>query len=134
MAEPAPLRPVPDPPKTTDCDEPGCGRSFVGEHGLQVHKARSHKKPAGTRQRAEQPKRDRPKLDTASVRRSTEQPDDDGYDPWIVLVGTIAGDDTPPQVATCVVSTSTDAQQVAELLTTLGHKPRRFRLNDAQEG
>jgi hypothetical protein len=136
-AEVTPLRP---PPADVEHEaEPGghvcpdCGRTFT-EHGLSVHRARMHKnaKPpsAPTRKapaaKATQAKTTRPKLDTKSVSKTLE----DDYDPWLVVVGHLDADGA--KASTVVLSTESDARQVSDLVTALGHRPRVFRLADGR--
>lgn len=119
------------------CDE--CGHTAKNAAGLSIHKGRSHgaAKVAPTRE----PKRvnghratdrpERPKLDATTIKADLYDAQDD-YDPWLVVVG--ASDESGPKIETAVVSTKVDAEQVAALLTALGHQPRRFRLADGATG
>lgn len=116
--------------KPIACKHDGCDRTFGTEHALTIHAARAHK-DAKAQTPPQRPAKRAPKLDTAAVRATLEEPGDD-YDPWVVLVGHVI--DGVPTVSALVLSTSADAEQVTKVLTTLGHKAWRLRLADAQNG
>lgn len=120
-----------EPPTTHSC--PDCGQNgFKTPQAVGAHRRYSHgrkvgpKTPVPGQRSMDHESRTKPKLDAKSIKASLY--DEDDYDPWLVLVGT--ADDDGPKIETAIVSTKVDAEQVAALLTALGHSPRRFRLAD----
>jgi hypothetical protein len=106
---------------------PECGRSFAAASGLGRHRSTAHgvagKSRAIARNGARPPAR--PKLDTASVEQVVA---DDGYDPWVLVVGDV--DHGSPTARAAILSTRGDVDQVAALLVGLGHRPFVFRVAD----
>lgn len=82
-----------------ECDQ--CGRRFAGNHGLQVHKARSHKATPA-----------KPKVSTPVL-------DDDSAEPLWILVVIIDGPDAI-RLEGLSFPTEQDAERVREFLAKLG--------------
>lgn len=111
-------------PTTHTCPE--CGQNgFRTPQAVGAHRRHKHPKDSARTRVNDQKPKPPPKLDTPSVIEAM-----DDYDPWIVVVGTLANGAAAAQ--TVVLSTRADAKQVAALLTELGHKPLVFRVGDAK--
>lgn len=93
------------------CDEPGCGRTFTSIQGVRLHQTRKHR-PATDKVTPLRPKKEEAIAEPAAE-----------ADPWLVFVD--GGH-------TLTLSTSSDADQVASLITSLGHRAWRFRLADGE--
>lgn len=127
---------MPQTTTTHPCGQPGCDRTFATAQAAGKHRSAMHG-IAGATRAPKPPRRPMPylKATTTGARpkplpaRDLEPQDD--YDPWALLIGHTTHDG--PTTSAVVLSTKTDAHQVANLLTALGHTPYVFRVADAAQ-